>query len=211
MTRIALVRHGETEWNRVRRIQGRSDIPLNDTGRSQARRTASALRSESWDAVYSSPLSRAFETAEIIAEMLGLAAPTPLEAVIERHYGEAEGLSGSELDARFPGTTAVPGRERRSDAAARAIPALIDLGGHRPGGRLLVVSHGGLIRSVLMRIEPGAGDHHTEPIPNGSVHSLDVEAGGLRLVGFDEELVVPVDEHQDITEQNAVEGREASR
>jgi uncharacterized phosphatase len=211
MTRIALVRHGETDWNRIRRIQGRSDVPLNETGRAQARRTASALLAERWDAVYSSPLSRASETAGIIAETLGLQPAIAVEALTERNYGEAEGLTGIELDAKFPGATVVPGRERRSDAAARAIPALIELARRHLAGRILVVSHGGLIRSVLMHLEPGAGDHHTEPIVNGSVHSLDYSEGALSLVGFNEELVVPGESDDDITEQNAVEGRESSR
>jgi uncharacterized phosphatase len=212
VTRIALVRHGETDWNRERRIQGRSDIPLNETGRGQALDTAEALsHGAPWDLVFTSPLARASETAAIIAAHLGLTPPSIVDAVIERHYGAAEGLSAPELEARFPGLSPVPGRERRSDAAARAIPALIDLAQAHPGGRLLVVSHGGLIRSVLKRIEPGDGDHHAGVIPNGSVHSLDYRDGALQLVTFNEELPVPNDGAPDITEQNAVERREAER
>ena len=65
MSYVYLVRHGETDWNRTHRIQGSSDIPLNDTGRAQAARTAALLARRQWDAIYSSPLSRAFETATI--------------------------------------------------------------------------------------------------------------------------------------------------
>ena len=63
MTLLYLVRHGETDWNRTHRIQGSTDIPLNDTGRAQARRAGRLLAKRSWDGIYSSPLSRAFETA----------------------------------------------------------------------------------------------------------------------------------------------------
>jgi len=211
VTRLVLVRHGETDWNRARRVQGRTDIPLNETGRTQARRTAAALAGQRWDAIYASPLSRAYETARIMAESLGLAAPEVRDALTERNYGEAEGLTGQEVEARFPGSIDVPGRERRSHAVVRAIPALEDIAEEHPGGRVLVVTHGGLIRSLLMRLEPGEGDHHTEAIPNGSVHSLDYAEGALALVGFNEELVVPGEGDEDITEQNPVEGRESDR
>ncbi len=75
MTDLYLVRHGETEWNRLRRIQGLTDIPLNDTGREQARRTGMLLTRRPIARVYASPLGRARETAEIIARELGLAEP----------------------------------------------------------------------------------------------------------------------------------------
>ncbi|MCW4384429.1 histidine phosphatase family protein [Salinibacterium sp. SYSU T00001] len=209
MTRIGLIRHGETDWNREHRIQGRTDVPLNERGREQARWTAGALRSGTWDAVYTSPLSRAFETAQIIAEVLELPAPRPLDALTERNYGAAEGLTGAELDAAYPAGSSVPGRESRADAAARVIPSLHELARFHPGGSVLVVSHGGLIRSLLMAIEPAEGLHHSEPITNGSLHSIHHHDGVLSLVTFDEQLVAPGDE--DITEQNAVEGREPSR
>ena len=70
MTELYLVRHGETDWNRQRRIQGLTDIPLNETGRRQARDTGMLLRRRRWDGVFSSPLSRAVETASIIAVRL---------------------------------------------------------------------------------------------------------------------------------------------
>src|SRR4051794_10846449 len=118
MTELYLVRHGETDWNRQRRIQGLTDIPLNDTGREQARMTGLLLARRRfagahWDAVLTSPLSRAAETGAIIATELGLAAPQSIGAVVERNYGEAEGLDFRELERRFPPGTDVPGRETR--------------------------------------------------------------------------------------------------
>lgn len=209
MTSLYLIRHGETDWNKARRIQGRSDIPLNETGRLQALRAAAQLSGHPWGHIVSSPLSRARETAQIIARELQLPEPILIPELIERNYGEAEGLTRTELDSRFPQESAVPGRETRFDVAGRAIPALIDLGKEFPDSRVLAVTHGGLIRSVLMALHPESGLHHTEPITNGSIHTLRYDGTGLSLVGFDEATLLG-GKKSDITRQNAVERREAS-
>jgi broad specificity phosphatase PhoE len=205
MTELYLVRHGETDWNRQRRIQGLTDIPLNDTGREQARRTGALLARRRWHAVYSSPLSRASETAAIIADELGLPRPQALAAVVERNYGEAEGLDFAGLDARFPGE--VPGRETREAVAARVVPALVELAERHRDEKLVIVSHGGAIRSVLGEVDPGV-DHGM--ITNGSIHSFRYEDGSLRLVAFDDPIAIesirPDDD--DIDAQNAVESRD---
>jgi len=204
MTELYLVRHGETDWNAARRIQGRTDIPLNDTGRAQARQAAELLARRRWDAVYSSPLERAHETARIIAERLGLDDVTDVEAFVERDYGEAEGMGFDELEARYPEGVRAPGQETREQVAARVVPALLALAEQHPGERLVIVSHGGAIRSVLQTAEPGT--HHPR-ITNASVHSFRVEDGELRLIAFDdpieEESVMP--ECEDLDVQNAVE------
>lgn len=210
MTLLYLVRHGETEWNRERRIQGRSDIPLNEVGRAQALATARALSSRKWDAVATSPLARASETADIIARELGLPAPAPIDELTERNYGEAEGFTYAELDRKYPGPVEVPGRETRADVLARVLPALTGLARESPGGNILVVSHGGVIRSVLTALGPEPGDHHSEPITNGSVHSFRYENGDFRLVQFDDRIEAQTAgrEIDDIVHQNALEGRE---
>ena len=87
MTRFFLVRHGETEWNRLRKIQGVSDIPLNDTGRAQAAALGDILSKHRFDLIVSSPLSRARETALIVAAKLGMPAPLAIQDLIERNYG----------------------------------------------------------------------------------------------------------------------------
>jgi uncharacterized phosphatase len=211
MTTIYLVRHGETDWNRERRIQGSTDIPLNDTGRAQAAAAGELLARREWDGVYASPLSRAFETAEIIAARLGLAAPSPVPEMVERNYGEAEGMTGDDIDARFTGP--IPGRETREEVAARAIPAIIALAERHPGESIIVVSHGGVIRTVLGEVAPdsAAGTVAAGTIRNGSIHSFRHTDGSLDLIAFDDPI-----EHEplpgatdDIEEQNAVERREA--
>ncbi len=207
MTTLYLVRHGETEWNRQRRIQGSTDIPLNDTGRQQAELTGQLLTRRHWDAIFTSPLSRTLETAQIIARVNGLAEPIPMPSIVERQYGDAEGLDWDEVQTRFPGDTEVPGRESREDVTARVVPALIELASRQSGQSLIVVSHGGVIRSVLSHVDPGV-DHGR--IANGSVHSFRQVDGELALIAFNdpiEQLFASVGD-EGIETQNALEARD---
>lgn len=208
MTLLYLVRHGETDWNRAHRIQGSTDIPLNDTGRSQALRTGRLLARREWDGIYASPLSRAFETASIISAETGLAAPTPLPTLAERNYGEAEGLTGTEVENRYPGSMPVPGRETRDEVAARVIPTLLQLAEDHSGGRLIVASHGAVIRTILMAVE--APVQRGVPITNGSIHSFRHVDGALTLVEFDDpiELASVVEGDERLEDQNVLEERE---
>ncbi|BCW50579.1 histidine phosphatase family protein [Arthrobacter sp. StoSoilB13] len=151
LTTFALVRHGQTDWNAERRLQGATDIPLNDVGREQAREAVATLSNYQWDAIVSSPLSRAAETADLIAEGLGLTVARRVPELIERSFGPAEGLqAGPELEAlRIPG--GFRGGESDDDAASRGIDALEQLAQEFSGQRVLVVTHGTLIRLTLSR------------------------------------------------------------
>lgn len=210
MTVFALVRHGETDWNRARRIQGATDIPLNDTGRAQAAAAGQLLAGRAWSRIVASPLSRASETAQIIAREAGLGEVEHDASFVERNYGEAEGLTGAELDTRFPEGVDVPGRETREAVAERVIAGLHRLADAHPGEAIIVVAHGGVIRSVLEAVATG---HHREPITNGSIHSFQHADGGLDLVVFDD----PLDEQSifpyadDYDEQNPLAHREDGR
>ncbi len=207
MTVFALVRHGETDWNRERRIQGSTDIPLNDTGREQARATGALLASRRWTALVASPLSRAAETARLIGEHVRLGEPELEQRLAERDYGAAEGLAGPEIDAKFPDGADVPGREPREAVAERVVAALHDLAARHPGEAVIVVAHGGVIRSVLETVAPG---RHRGMISNGSVHSFRHADGALELVAFDD----PIDEQSifpmadDFEQQNPLAARE---
>jgi len=217
VTLLYLVRHGQTDWNLQRRIQGSTDIPLNDTGREQAARAGRLLARRHWDVLASSPLVRAYETAEIIGADIGLGSfgPPDIEIVpdlVERAYGEAEGLTDAELEHRFPGDTPVPGRERRTDVATRAIAALVALGELHPGAAIVVVAHGGLIRSVMNAVAPGSLLHTGVPISNGSIHSFELVDGSPKLIAVDDPIeaesvdpTVDAAGSGDISEQNAAE------
>ena len=151
LTTFALIRHGQTDWNVQRRLQGSTDIPLNDVGRGQARDAVETLAGFEWDGIVSSPLSRAAETADLIAAGLGLTVARHLPELTERSFGPAEGMmDGPELDAlRTPG--GFRGAESEDDAADRGLAALEALAEEYRGGRVLVVTHGSLLRVSLSR------------------------------------------------------------
>ena len=151
LTTFALVRHGQTDWNAQRRLQGSTDIPLNDVGRGQARDAVAVLSGSQWDAIVSSPLSRAAETADLIAAGLDLGPARRVPELTERSFGPAEGLQDSpELDAlRIPG--GFRGAESEDGAARRGLTSLEALAGEFRGRRVLVVAHGSLLRVSLSR------------------------------------------------------------
>jgi probable phosphoglycerate mutase len=150
-TTFALVRHGQTDWNAQRRLQGATDIPLNDVGRGQARDAVAVLSAYEWDAIVSSPLSRAVETADLIAAGLGLSVARRVPELAERSFGPAEGLqAGPELDAlRIP--NGFRGAESEDEAAGRGLAALEALADEFRGRRVLAVAHGTLLRVSLSR------------------------------------------------------------
>nr|WP_314841766.1 histidine phosphatase family protein [uncultured Microbacterium sp.] len=189
MTLITLVRHGQTDWNRARRIQGSTDIPLNETGRADARTAASLLADTTHHAIYSSTLVRAKETAEIIAETLGLDAPKTVHDIREREFGEGEGMLVSEYIERYGDWHAeVPGAESLDDVAARALRALdvIALDARRRSApvaeSVVVVTHGGVIRSLIDHVSGGTLPKVGDVLANGSLHRFEASPGSLRLL-----------------------------
>jgi probable phosphoglycerate mutase len=196
MTVLTLVRHGETDWNRARRIQGLTDIPLNDTGREQAKDAAAGLR-RALDpslpvAVAASDLVRARETAEIIAESLGAPEPLLYRDLRERGYGQAEGVDIAEFDRRWgPWHSAeVPGAESRDRLRRRALRGLrLAVADARASGSayppsLVIVSHGALIREVIHHASGGMLPLDGERLPNGSAHRLLWERERVRLLSY---------------------------
>jgi broad specificity phosphatase PhoE len=142
VTTLLLVRHGETDWNADGRLQGQTDRPLSDFGRRQARRLAEELADEPFEAIYSSDLVRARETAEIVGGRLGL--PVMLDAELrEKDWGTWEGLTAVERDrVEFVG-------ESTEEHQERILRALRRIAEHHPGaGSVLVVTHGGSMRRV---------------------------------------------------------------
>ena len=177
MTTILFVRHGETNWNAERRVQGHSDTPLNETGRAQARALAEELADEGIDAVYSSDLLRAHETARIVVRGRGLEV-TSIRDLRERHFGTWEGLTDDEIFARFPEARngSWGDGESREEMAGRVLQALQRIAETHEGDRVLVVSHGGPLRAVLAH----CGDGDVGQIGNCRVLRIEVESGVIR-------------------------------
>ncbi|MFF2242803.1 histidine phosphatase family protein [Arthrobacter sp. NPDC058130] len=166
LTTFALVRHGQTDWNAQRRLQGSTDVPLNDVGRCQARDAVAVLSGYEWDAIVCSPLSRAAETADLIADGLGLGVARRVPELAERSFGPAEGLqAGPALDAlRIRG--GFRGAESRNEAACRGLAALEELAEEFCGRRVVVVAHATLIRLSLSR----AVGHTLQSIDNAALN-----------------------------------------
>ena len=141
MTTLLLIRHGETDWNASGRLQGHTDRPLNEYGRRQAAELAERLRGDGVGALYSSDLTRARETAEIVASRLGL--PVVLDPDLrERNWGSWEGLTPAERSGvDFEGETPEEHRERTFRAIGR-------IAERHPGERVVVVTHGGSMRRI---------------------------------------------------------------
>lgn len=175
MTTLALLRHGQTDWNIDFRLQGVTDIPLNATGVEQAQTAAKVLADQQWNALLTSPLSRAVVTAQIVAEAQGL----PLDALtiepllLERSFGEAEGMLHSEWKETF-GDAHVPGSETRAELTLRTQELLDVILDRYRGSRVLAVSHGALIREVLGLLSdytlPPAGERIGNACLNTFVH-----------------------------------------
>jgi broad specificity phosphatase PhoE len=158
VTTLILVRHGETDWNRDRRWQGHADTPLNERGRAQARGVAAELADEDVAAVYASDLARARETADIIASRLRRTVEVDAR-LREVDVGGWSGLTLREIESRFPDdverwlagdpTHAFDGGESYAAMGARVLGAINDIAARHPDDQVVVVLHGGPIRSLL--------------------------------------------------------------
>ena len=189
MTTIFLARHGESDWNVANRFQGHSDRPLTERGRQQAHVLADLVASQEIDAVYTSPLSRARETAEIVAARAGLE-PVALAELREVDTGSWSGLSRADVEARFPegftrwrsGGSGWEDGESYEEMAERVIGALRTIAEDHPDGRVLVISHGGPIRAIHAAAEGVAirDYRRLRPVePNARLSSVAVENGRL--------------------------------
>ena len=167
---LVLVRHGETDWNAEGRLQGQTDIPLNEVGREQARAAGRELAGSTWDVLVSSTLGRAMETAELIGENLGLPLGETMAGLQERHYGNAEGREVHALP-RVEIDILLRSAEPEEKVAQRGIAALHELVLRHEGKNIVAVAHGTLIRLTLDAIKGGA---KTRILRNGQVVEVDI-------------------------------------
>lgn len=191
-TRICMIRHGETAWNAEGRVQGQLDIPLNDTGRAQARATAEALAGHDFTAIYCSDLSRVRQTAEPAARRLAL--PVSYDAALrERHYGMFERLTYVEVREKHPVEYArfrdkdpefdFNGGESLRGFHERSLGAIGRVIERHPGEQVLVFTHGGVLEMVYRHAgELGLSSPRDFEIPNAGINWLEITPQGWKVL-----------------------------
>jgi probable phosphoglycerate mutase len=176
MTRLLVVRHGQSEWNATGRWQGRADPALTDEGRRQSKVAGGALGT--FDAVVASPLLRAAETATIIAERLGIGPVLTDPDLVERDAGEWQGLTRSQIQEGWPGFLddgrRPPGYEPGDAMLTRTLSVLERISERMGDGDVLVVSHGG----VVYALEEACGEPWRR-LPNLGARWFEVSGGDL--------------------------------
>lgn len=156
MTTMGFIRHGSTAWNKERRAQGSSDIPLDQDGVNEARLLAERLSYEEWDVIYASPQLRAKQTAESIAEKLGVKEIHFDPRLREINGGQIEGTIESERIAKWGDNWRELdlGIEKHDSIVERGLAAVRDIQEAHPGKNVLIVSHGGVIRKIVSELVP---------------------------------------------------------
>ncbi len=197
MTRVVLVRHGETEWNRVERFRGQADVPLNERGVGQAEATAAAIAAR-WRpaAVYSSPLSRARRTAEAIAGRTSGTAQVDV-GLSDIDYGEWQGLSPDEVRGRWPGQLSawyltpdraeIPGGESLSTRRARSAAAIREIVARHPEETVVAVGHTVINRIILLFILGLPNDRFWHLRQDTcAINVIEAEGGDFTLVSMND-------------------------
>jgi broad specificity phosphatase PhoE len=196
-TRLILVRHGETEWNRVERFRGRADVPLNATGLAQAEATARRI-AHTWQpaAVVASPLGRAVQTGEAIARACDLAVE-PIPDLIDIDYGQWQGLASEQVRIRWPEllerwyttphTVEFPGGETLSQLKTRAMGVVSTLIGRFRGQTFVLVGHTVLNRVLLLAML-GLGNDRFWHLRQGTcaINVIEAESGDFTMVALND-------------------------
>ena len=196
-THITAVRHGETAWNAITRLQGQLDIDLNDLGRWQAERAGAALADSALQVIYSSDLCRAHHTAQAIARHSGIA-PSDIrthQGLRERSFGQFEGLTYAQVGQLHPADAqrwkqrdpdwAPPGGESQTEVFARVHAALQAIAAQHAGKHIAIVTHGGVL-DVFYRLATGQGISaaRTWDLGNCAINRLLWTPQALTLVGW---------------------------
>ena len=196
-TRITAVRHGETAWNAITRLQGQLDIDLNALGRWQAERAGAALADSAMQVIYSSDLCRAHNTGQAIARHSGIAAPDIRihQGLRERCFGRFEGLTYAQVGELHPEEAlrwkqrdpdwAPPGGESQTQVFARVNAALDQIAAQHSGEHIAIVTHGGVL-DVFYRLATGQGISaaRTWDLGNCAINRLLWTSQALTLVGW---------------------------
>jgi broad specificity phosphatase PhoE len=200
VTEFLLLRHGESTWNAEHRWQGQSDPPLTRRGEQQARdAVASLVELGPFDAVVASNLQRARRTGELLAQGASLELGPAVAALAERYASAWEGLTADEIELRYPGYLAAgrrpDGYEGDGEVVERVCRAIASLAERHPGGRVLVVSHGGVIGALEQMDAAGEGEPTGHRTGNLEGRWLAADPAGVRIVGDHVRLLLAGDDH----------------
>ncbi len=196
-THILLIRHGQTEWNRVERFRGRADVPLNDVGLAQAEATGRRV-AQSWRpvAVYSSPLSRAVKTAEAVARHFDLTVQIH-PGLADIDYGDWQGLTPDEARQSWPDEidnwynhperARIPNGETLSELRQRAMQTIEELTAKHPGDTIALVGHTVINRVILLGVL-GLGNERFWRLRQDTcaINVIEAEAGDYTLVSLND-------------------------
>ncbi|WP_226674986.1 histidine phosphatase family protein [Rossellomorea aquimaris] len=175
MTHICFVRHGQTDWNLRGKLQGQTDIPLNETGKRQAEECRDALKNHRWDVLITTSLQRAKKTAEIINGDLNLDM-IEMDHFKERFFGEGEGMLREEREKHYPAFT-FPNMESYEELVARVQTGLRDIHALYPDRKVLVVAHGAVINALIREYhEDISGLQHVK-LQNGCFTDIQFKDG----------------------------------
>ena len=192
-----LLRHGETEWNAENRLCGRTDVTLSEAGRRQAKSLAERLKPIPFEALYSSPLKRALETARLISESVGLQ-PVPDERLVELDYGRWEGKTLAEIMESDPKTfcawdadpaqVAPPGGESGLEAQQRVVSFLDFLAAKHPQGDVLVVLHKTVCRLAICHVLGMSPSEYRRRLVlnNAALSIIQTQPYGWQLITFND-------------------------
>ena len=200
MVTFFLLRHGETAWNKLGRVMGRSQVPLGADGIQQIKKIAPLVATLKLDAIYTSPLRRAVQTAKVVAA--GTKLPIfKSEGLNEIAFGAWTGrhfddLIVDELYHRFiksPAKTLLPGGETISDVQRRGLTVIREAAEKVPGGRFLFVSHGDVIRAILCHyMKLPLNEYRRLRVDNGSLSALQTDRrwAEIKYVNYLDEIIL---------------------
>ena len=181
---ICLIRHGETDWNKLSKLQGRKDIELNKNGIIQANACADYLNNTPFELIITSPLKRAKQTAKIIAERKRLPL-IEMQEFIERNYGDAEGMTVEECQIKFPDRQ-YPNQESKEDVRKRVMNGLQQIQKEHKASNIILVAHGGVINSILAMLSNNEIGSGKTKLANACLSTIYYDQGIWKIKNFNE-------------------------
>ena len=180
--KICLVRHGETDWNKEGRWQGREDIPMNEKGYAQVSAAGEALKGKGFTVIVTSPLQRARQTAEVIAKKTGIQKIEFYERLIESDLGDASGMNEAERKAAFPDGN-YPNMESSESIIQRTYACLLDSVKKYSGENLILTAHGNALWGIMKKI-PHPPEINVFVMQNGHYAEIEFDGKEFRITAF---------------------------